>query len=281
MKKLLSVVFVFILSLTITAQDLMTIGKVFDFEIGDEFQTSGYADTQPPNADRITIINKYYSPDSNTVFYVRFHDSYYVYVENNESFYHFWTETDTVSYTDLDSCITYYKYWPSYDTSMIEYDTINFISEDYCDSLINGYYYVIGSFEPAYYSKSFGKGLGLVEDYYNNPAEFQGFYNKLFYYKKNGIGCGTPDTLVSSVSEMYRKNEIKIYPNPANKSFVIEYGSLKNPEMKIYNTSGELLDSRILNKNNTFYDCSLLRPGIYFIWFSTGSERYCKKLIIK
>lgn len=97
--------------------------------------------------------------------------------------YHFWTKTETVRYTNPDSCITYYNDRKPYDSSMIDYDTINNFSEDYCDSLINGYSCVIGDFEPVYYSNLFGKGLGLVKDYYYEPAEFSEFNNVLFYYK--------------------------------------------------------------------------------------------------
>jgi len=57
----------------------MTIGEVFDFEIGDEFQIRGSATGQPPNADWITIIAKEYSTESDTVFYHRYHDSYFIY----------------------------------------------------------------------------------------------------------------------------------------------------------------------------------------------------------
>jgi len=79
MKTLTSLLIASILSLTTYSQELMTIGEVFDFEIGDEFQIRGSATGQPPNADWITIIAKEYSTEGDTVFYHRYHDSYFIY----------------------------------------------------------------------------------------------------------------------------------------------------------------------------------------------------------
>lgn len=61
MKKSLLTLIVFGLCLSLSGQELMTIGEVFNFEINDEFHSSSNLTGQPPNADRITIINKYYS----------------------------------------------------------------------------------------------------------------------------------------------------------------------------------------------------------------------------
>ena len=99
MKISLIILLVFGLYFSIHGQELMTIGEVFNFEIGDKFQIEGQADNEPPNADRIQIIGKYHSANGDTLHYIRYHDSYLTYVEGGELHYHFWTKTDTVSYT--------------------------------------------------------------------------------------------------------------------------------------------------------------------------------------
>ena len=281
MKKILPIISFLLFSASIIAQELMTIGEVFDFNIGDEFQIAGFADYQPPNADRITITDKYFSAGGDTVFYVEYHDSYYSYLIGWDSLgYHFWTETDTVFYTNLDSSITTYEWWVPYDTGFASYDTIIEYSEYYCGALINGYDYAIGTFEPVYYAKHYGRGLGLVHHYYNNPAEFSGFSNRLFYYKKDSISCGTPD-LTTSVPEMITKNDIRLFPNPATQHFTVENNCRDTLNMKIFDEMGKLLDSQNLNRGNTFYDCSSFRPGLYFIRFVSKSKNYSEKLIIR
>ncbi|MCK9423236.1 MAG: hypothetical protein M0Q38_11625 [Bacteroidales bacterium] len=57
MKTLYSIIVALAFSTTISAQDLLTVGEVFDFSIGDKFQISGKAGGQPSNCDRITIID--------------------------------------------------------------------------------------------------------------------------------------------------------------------------------------------------------------------------------
>jgi len=282
MKYLLLIILTLTVSLSVIGQELMTIGKVFDFAVGDEFQIAGFADGQPPNADRITIKDKYFPADSNTVFYVEYHDSYYSYLEGWDSLVYVFNKwTDTVSYANLDSSITTYTYWVDYDTNMFDYDTVIGLSEYYCDRLINGFSYSTQFFEPEYRAMDFGKGLGMVRDYYSYPAEFYGYENKLFYYKKDGVSCGTPDTLAVSVHENITKTDIRIFPNPAINFFIIDNQSDENLNMKVFDNTGKLLDSTIINKGETHYDCSSFRSGMYFISFTTERKKYAEKLIIE
>lgn len=109
-------------------QELLTIGETFDFEIEDKFQYESFLPEQPPNADRITITGKYYSVNGDTVFYVQYHNSYFstvIWYPEPHLEYYFWTRTDTVFYTKLDSCISSYSGGAQYDTSMFLYDTLN------------------------------------------------------------------------------------------------------------------------------------------------------------
>jgi len=195
----------------LSAQEILTVGQIFGFNVNDEFQFKGNGWGQPPNADRFKIVGKYYSPDNDTVFYVRYHNSYASCVVNDSLIYSYWTETDTVFYTSLDSLVTETNYWRPYDSI----DTIIEYSEQYCDSLVNGFCYAVNPFEPVYLSTIYGKGLGMVKDYYYNPTACEMFDNILFYYKRNGIGCGTPDTFYTSVFDDSQTFGPVICPNPA------------------------------------------------------------------
>jgi len=52
------------------SQEIMTIGQVFNFDIGDKYQYKSNLQNQPPNALTKEIIDKYYSPNSDTLFYL-------------------------------------------------------------------------------------------------------------------------------------------------------------------------------------------------------------------
>ncbi|MCK9423235.1 MAG: T9SS type A sorting domain-containing protein [Bacteroidales bacterium] len=196
--------------------------------------------------------------------------------------YHFWTKIDTVFYTNLDINIS--NFWISYDSSMYEYDTINFISEYYCDSVINGYHFGKNAFEPDIFIFHFGKGLGLVKNYYFSASAIPNnvvWNEELIYYQKNGFNCGTPDTTTLSLSENIKKDRIIISPNPAANYFKIDLTTFEPTIMKIYNSTGEMLDSKNIYGNNNYYDCSSFRKGLYFVWFTMGANNYCTKLMIK
>lgn len=285
MKKFYSIILALVFASAISAQNLLTVREVFDFSIGDKFQLSGNVPGQPPNRDRITIVGKYYSIGSDTLFYLRSHDSYYttMLLEPPYLKYHFWTKTDTICYTHLDLSIS--DLWISYDSSMYIYDTINFISGDYCDSIINGCHIERNTFEPDIYISHFGKGLGLVKNYYFSASFLPNnvvWNDELMYYQKNGINCGNIDTTAAlSIHENLKKDEIIISPNPADSYFNIDLIAFESIAMKIYNSTGQLLDSKIIYRNSNYYNCSSFRTGVYFICFTNGTRNYYRKLMIK
>ena len=246
----------------INCQELMKIGVVFDFEINDEFQISGNAPDQPPNADRIKIIEKYYSTNGDTVFYVRAHDSYQTTVEwepEPHLEYYFYTDTTTVYYTNLDSSLYYYYEGFQYDTN-VYYDT------EYCDSLVNECEFAVGEFEPDYYERSFAKGLGLVYSFYYSGSELTVEYDRrMFYYKKNGNECGVPDlTTVGVKNNNVELNNYEIYPNPVKSTIYIKnYSESENFKIRLINGQGQLIKTKTLIGRNNKIDINSISEGIY------------------
>jgi len=280
MRNLSLIILIVLFPLIISAQNLMTVGEIFDFEIGDEFQIKGVGYIAPINIDRITIKDKYYSLDGDTVFYVRFHDSYDFNVGNEQSPYIFWTKTDTVSYTNLDACITQTGYWTSYDTIMNYYDTINEFGENYCNVLLNGYEYSVNSFEPIIFSKVYGKGLGLVRNYYNDVSEFSEYDFTLFYHKKNGVSCGIPNTKTSSISENNLLNDFRIYPVPTKGFIKIENKrKIEIESISITNLNGQIVKQ--FNTMKSVFDISDISSGFYFLKITCKNGALNKKIIIE
>lgn len=208
------------------SQDLMTVGEVFDFNIGDEFHYHLTPSSVPPAIDRITLTGKFYSEAGDTVFYIRYHDSYWTEVDWDpvpHLIYHFYTKTDTIHYNNLDLPISNYDYGFQCDTSLYVCDTNLYYSVNFCNTLINGYYIETNDFEPEIYQKEYGQGLGWVWDYYYSTSSLPPGVQwdaYLFYYLKSGIECGTPDTITVSVPEIYNYQLVySVAPNPA-KDFI-------------------------------------------------------------
>lgn len=279
MKAFLTLIFAFILVLNnLNCQELMKIGEVFDFEISDEFHFSDYGYNKPPNANRITIIDKYYSDNGDTINYIEAHDSYFtniIWEPEPHLEYHFWTDTINVQYFNLDSSLYYYETGFQYDTSV-------YISSDYCDSLVNECYYEIGQLDPDYYHKIYGKGLGLVYTILpgtGSPplADAIG----LFYYKKNGIECGTPDTTMIGIKNDYKEStRFEIYPNPTkSKVFIRANNSIKSFELFLINSRGRQIYNHALFGDKNEINVKSLERGIYFLKIINGREIQTFKII--
>ena len=272
MKKSFLVLLIFGISFTTNGQNLMTIGEVFNFDVGDEFQIRGTADNQPPNADRIKIVGKYFSPNSDTLFYIRYHDSYYTEViwdDEPHLEYHFWTKTDTVFYTNLDSSLVYYD-------QGFELDQYIKNSPELCDSLINGCSYDIGpGYENDHFINEYGKGLGQTYAYYYaNQANAVLWCNTLFYYKKANNECGVPDSTAVGIKEEAITNQhFSIYPNPVKSTLTIENNTPSDTYLYIImDLTGKVILKRKFKGKQNIINTESLNKGLYFLYIQ--SKRY-------
>ncbi|MFI5221529.1 MAG: T9SS type A sorting domain-containing protein [Bacteroidia bacterium] len=103
----------------------------------------------------------------------------------------------------------------------------------------------------------------------NDPGKF--VFNKTMFTKPVGIA-----EVISS------KNEITVYPNPANS--VLNISSVQNniSLISIYDITGRKVETRTLNnESEVSIDISHLNKGIYFMTVETGSSRITKKIIIE
>lgn len=283
MKKHLLMILILTVLHTVSAQELMTIGEVFDFETGDEFQTRSSVSYQPPNADRITITGKYYSEGHDTVFYIQHHDIYYAelsYEGGPHLIYHYGTQTNTVFYTDLDSSISVYDHGLAINQYIEN-------SEELCDSLINGCAFSSGpGFENDYIVREYGKGLGRTYQYfYSGMGGSVTIDNTLFYYKKGILTCGEPDMTGVGIEDIHAELSLSmIYPNPATERINI-LNALNLPgeiTVSILNVRGELVEQQSFSgKNLIGMDVSRLNRGMYLVKIQTSEGIDRRKLLIQ
>lgn len=270
-------IFFVVLGFRLQAQFSLTVGEVYDFQIGDEFHITGKGQGQTANCDRVKIVGKYFSASRDTVFYIRFHDSYASMVINDSLVYGAMVYTDTVSYTKLDSWISSDStVWFGSDSCIV----IKEYSEQYCDSLVNGYSCEANPFEPVYYSRVFGKGLGMVRDYYEQPVSLWMFDNVLIYYQRNGIGCGTPDSTYVGIQPHSADLGVSLYPNPANDYILIENHQCTDVLVSLTSADGVPVLQVSVNQQTNRVDCSKLPGGFYLAEITGCGKRLVKRLII-
>ncbi len=291
--KLVPFIFSIIILTDCLSQEIMTRREVFNFDINDEFHyKSDIENNGPPNARRAKVINKYYSENSDTVYYELAYNNYttdfYDYPEPHME-YSFYTDTQTVHYYLLDSTIfehyvnlrydTLYKYYGS--SEFFYYDSIVEYSTDFCNVLINEFRCAVGDFEPEHYEYQYGKGIGRTKYVYIDE-EFHGTDEGLIYYKKGAVACGTPD-LTSKINNKVFIDTDVLYPNPVENIIIFNLTnySFINCELEIFNMQGKSIIRKNITESFFIHDLSGLPEGIYIIKLIMDQKSICRKIIKK
>jgi hypothetical protein len=83
------------------------------------------------------------------------------------------------------------------------------------------------------------------------------------------------------ISDQINKQEFLLYPDPSNGLITIEFpGNYSEKSINIFNVSGKVVYSEIVNSDKGFLDLTKFSPGIYFIRFYDGSFFATQKFII-
>ncbi len=280
--KLITLIILLLSIESFTAQSYLTIGEVFDFNINDEFHYT--RENQPSNGERITVIDKYYSINSDTVFYTLHHDIYNVIpdysVSPPGSIYVFDTIIDTIFYSNLNMPI--YYMWPQNDPEFVFYDSIKELDTNFCDIEMNSYYIQQYSFEPSWFKRSYGRGIGITLDYWhyqgNGVSQFP-VWERMIYYKKDSMNCGSPDLTSLGLTNLNGQEDFFIFPNPSDGIISIDNISSQKINIKVFNATGEL---KYKEQNiSSEIDLSNLSNGIYILEIEINSQFYYERLIKK
>jgi hypothetical protein len=266
MKRTFLTLFITGIFILVNGQTLMNVGEVFDFSIGDKFHIKKNPPGVPPAVDRITVTDKYFSVNSDTVFYVRYFDSYWTqvnWVPAPHLEYHFWSKTDTLWFTNLDSTLLSYDEGFSFNQYIIQNPNT------LCNALINGCAYQYGpGFEDDFIKNEYGKGLGKTYSYfYSGQGNEIWFETSMFYYMKNGSECGNPDNTTLDIHENFvDETGIQIYPNPVISDIIIRNETnITCWQCSLYNSVGQLIMAFDFCGKQHKMNFSQLKKGLYFL----------------
>lgn len=276
----------------LNAQNLLTIGEVFKFSIGDEMHYKiNYYYSNLPNAERIKVIDKYYSTANDTVFYKFARDNYSTQFLNSPTphlEYTFVKDTVITNYTNLDSSILFFNVSHRYDSLLANldtflYDTIIGFETNLCDKRISGYELKTGSidFEPTIETFKYGEGIGLIyHDIITGGHPSSSEPKSLFYFKKSESVCGNPDVTTFS-NDIGFNSLFEIYPIPVNETLYIDYfGNYFNSfEIKIYDMNGILVNNKTINENHYNYNLTFLKTGLYILQIYIDNKVYIKNIL--
>jgi hypothetical protein len=281
------------LSIASYTQEILSVEQVFDFNVGDIFQYKSSLQNQPPNALTNEVIDKYYSENGDTLFYVM-HCSYYTsdYEFNPEPHlvYNFGEDTTTEQYTNLDSPILDYFPYLRYDTLVaiyvddFNYDTIVENSELLCDRFSNGFdcSFAASAVEPAYFYYRFGEGLGIIRETVCNetggPWLCPNIAKNLTFYSKGDEICGTMDSLTFN-PQITEKIDFDIFPDPVADYLFIRFDETNPALIELFDLNGRKITSEMMESKSFQLDLTWLKSGMYVVRITSENKVVTKKIV--
>ncbi len=289
---LIAILFVFKFGMT---QSLLTVGEIYNYNIGDVFITQMGGISNPPMYIKQAITNKYYSPSLDTIFYTWNGYSYTSPGCPSCSPTYSAIAGATMSVSNLDytvglglgskihylsnNCIDTAGYTGTWVdtifTSNCNISSIKISNMGNGPQLLDSCY---SYFEPYYGYDIYGKGIGQVSHYYNTCSN--GFTNceisrTLIYFKKGMITCGS-EPVIESIDELKLMESLAIFPNPTNSLLTLQTEE-EFESIAIYNTIGETCSYKPLGSKSI--EISDLPDGIYYLKVKTTKGLVRKKFV--
>lgn len=273
------------------AKAQLTNGQVYNFDIGDVFQTEFHHENiQFPYAgftECITtknILDKQLSASGDSLFYT-IHVTSYVdsgcYVICSQPygtlvhFYYNYDSTYVQSYTNLDQEVTF----PSHPNSYLAVDTIKYNT---CNDTM-WYKLFYNTYSSSEYEAAnwyvMGAG-GVYYDIIEDSDHTHWKWNKLIYYKKGSVECGTMYQ-VGIRSEELLSDRLSLFPNPTNGSQTIKIQSNAQIEqIKIGDCLGKEIKTLKVSDKEIEVDITPYANGVYFVEIISEGGRAIKKVVL-
>lgn len=279
MLKQLTGVFIFIFSINTFAQLTLTVGQVYNYNVGDVFQYNYSPSSTSPTYITDTVISKTISTNLDTV--------KYLYKRYSYKLPSCMSCPPTITYSTYSN--SYHSLSSSFSYSNLSNCSVSIIAPCVKDTIIaNGFcgkktfksqwVGVASASVVSVYTindANFSEGLGQTYLYIENIGNFDPSYTNMIYYNKSGITCGT---YAVGINENVI-NKFLLFPNPTNSTLKIidEQNDFKNSIIEIKNNFGQTVMLIPFTDN---IDITNLVTGIYYLSIK-GNSNYKPIKVIK
>ena len=106
-----------------------------------------------------------------------------------------------------------------------------------------------------------------------------GSTSKVAYYQVDDVSVTLSGNSVNDI--LASENNIQVFPNPSTGKFQLVAETLKEAEIKIYNSIGEIVYESFLPTGEAAIDMSASPKGVYFIRMDAEAMSAAKKIIVE
>lgn len=248
--------FALISTTRISAQEISTVGEIYDYEVNDVFHTREHASADFGGFheyQNILITDKFYSAEGDTVFYARNVALYWAGSDNPDGSSTFFS--DTIFYTDLDELIH-----NGFIDSVYTSEAYNGRKVNYNHSSPPPYQYFVDRF-----IEGCGGTYFKVHMQYDDISLHQRL--ELIYYRKGTEEWGAP-YYITAVETPATEFRLKFFPNPSTDKIQVRLPNSNNKpgSGKIYSNTGRCVQVFDFAPQETLnIDISHLGPGVYVL----------------
>jgi hypothetical protein len=258
---------------------VLTIGEVYDFEVGDEFHQR-YVETSNGGIVK-HILHKIIWPQDSVTYQVE--QWKWQYFSGLQLFHTF----DTITYSNLNAPVIS-GYFPN--EVMLEDYTMIGLYRQYQDDVFQKEISsrpTVACFPdscyhtwcPIYQCTTYYKGCG--NDYFETAEAWNGYYRetKLLYFRKGSYEWGTPLTIPVGISEAGVHDKTDIFVE--EKKLFIRSPKSGNNQINIFNVSGGLMFTYAGFVDNNFsIDIASFPAGVYVIRIAGESSAVVRKFVL-
>jgi hypothetical protein len=282
-----------IFSLCSSGQKYLTNAQVYNFNVGDAFETETGLNpsTGPPTYTFDSITAKWYSITADTLYYSEIEYSYTppscMSCKGSSS----GPTSRGLTITNLDSAAGFVSMGNSCHTKDTVYTDP---SNTFCGKRVyKNYPYTdtsnpVCSFEPITTTSWDIEGCGGGYFDYYDPSSLPagGYYTHLIFFRKHDTICGG-ENIITGINKLPQQTvSVSIYPNPANTQVTLVYQLHQGQNstlFKLFNAMGQLVENITINSNagQLTENVSALSGGIYYYTVSAdGIIEATNKLVI-
>jgi hypothetical protein len=284
MKTIFTLIVAFLFS-SVSAQNFLTKGQVYDFNVGDVFQAKLSFSSSPPTYFTKKVLAKTFSSNNDTITYSIEEESYTLAACPTCNPIYSGVVVNSVVITNLaDSIInaSTSSLQASIDSTISIVDTEGV---DACNNRFRNRLQILGpiiTISPfTLLGETYIKGCGGPYTSYYSQNGGQNFTSdlQLSYFKKGIDSCGTYFNIPAGLNTLGINHiNLKLFPNPSNAILKIETSTLLEGYI-IFNTEGKIILSSKLSGNEI--NIKSLPNGIYNLKVFDTKSNSVSKIFVK